>query len=136
MLGTLIFPALGAIMSRHADEAEQGLVQGALHGTQSLAQAAGLLFFPALFSHSGALAFGLGGCLNLAALAVAMTIPRAQRRSQRCYTTLPLQSVGGAEGSDSEAEATSLLLPVRRSGTGSISESVNEGRRSDKRQAS
>jgi hypothetical protein len=64
MVGTLLFPALSALMSAHCTPAEQGGVQGALHGAQALAQGAGLLLFPALYrvgSLGGALAFATGG---------------------------------------------------------------------------
>ena len=50
MLGTLIFPAISALMSHIAGEDEQGNIQGALHGAQSLAQAFGLLAFPRIYS--------------------------------------------------------------------------------------
>ena len=99
-------------MSRHADTEEQGVVQGALHGAQSLAQSFGLLLIPALYSWQqpssheatpvantvqnaneeaeatkgggGALAFVVGGGLNFVALCVAS---RLHRRAY-CMTEL------------------------------------------------
>ena len=68
MLGTLIFPAISALMSHVAAVNEQGNVQGALHGAQSLAQAFGLLLFPHIYSSaSGVVAFVVGGVLNACA---------------------------------------------------------------------
>ena len=72
MLGTLIFPSLSALMSQAADEKEQGNIQGALHAAQALAQAAGLLCFPRIYSRWGGEAtFAVGGAVNAAAAALA-----------------------------------------------------------------
>ena len=71
MLGTLIFPSVSALMSQFAGAEEQGNVQGALHGAQSLAQAFGLLVFPRIYSNdSGVAAFAVGGAVNACAAAL------------------------------------------------------------------
>jgi MFS family permease len=95
--GTLIFPALSALMSHSASVDEQGNVQGALHGAQSLAQAFGLLVFPWIYSNaSGAAAFVAGGCLNACAAAlVAWRLWRVEKQPRGCGnesddTLLPL----------------------------------------------
>ena len=80
MLGTLIFPAISALMSHIAGADEQGNVQGALHGAQSLAQAFGLLVFPRIYSRaSGVVAFVVGGVLNACAACLVAWLCRTHR---------------------------------------------------------
>lgn len=93
MLGTLIFPAISALMSHIAGADEQGNVQGALHGAQSLAQAFGLLVFPRIYSNaSGVVAFVVGGILNMCAVCLASWFCRTHQHGKPCTDSalLPL----------------------------------------------
>lgn len=53
-MSSLVFPAISSMESRNSDKDEQGLVQGALFGAQSLAQALGGLVFPTVYAAVGA----------------------------------------------------------------------------------
>ena len=89
MLGTLIFPSISALMSQFAGADEQGNVQGALHGAQSLAQAFGLLVFPRVYSNaSGVAAFVVGGGVNACAAALVAYLWKTRQPSNADEETL------------------------------------------------
>jgi len=83
-VSVLSFPAVSAMESRNSADDEQGLVQGALFGAQSLAQAGGNLLFPVLYecfftdcspTVGGRIAYIAGTALQTGALLVALLLP-------------------------------------------------------------
>ena len=97
MLGTFIFPAISALMSHIAPVDEQGNVQGALHGAQSLAQAFGLLLFPRIYSSaSGVVAFVVGGVLNACAACLVARLWRTHE-VMKPHTDTALLPLNGKE---------------------------------------
>mmetsp|Transcript_97 Transcript_97/g.177 ORF Transcript_97/g.177 Transcript_97/m.177 type:complete len:560 (-) Transcript_97:1072-2751(-) len=74
----LYFPAVGAIKSNHADETEQGRVQGALFASSSLAAAIGPVSFRLVENNSempGAM-FLFGAALLLVGFGFALVLPK------------------------------------------------------------
>ena len=96
-------------MSSGAGPAEQGNVQGALHGAQSLSQAAGLLIFPKIYRASGVAAFIVGGFVNAAAaVLVAVLWWRVGRDGSRSG----LGGGGGGGFGSSRRNSEEALLPI------------------------
>lgn len=79
-LSTLVFPATSALFSRNSGEDEQGLVQGALFGAQSLAQAIGGILFVSLYNlpvdtGQAAIAYAAASLFQIVALIATVCLP-------------------------------------------------------------
>ena len=80
-LSTLVFPATSSLFSRNSGEDEQGLVQGALFGAQSLAQAIGGLLFVSLYNlpvarGQAAIAYAAAAVFQIVALIATICLPK------------------------------------------------------------
>lgn len=80
-LSTLVFPATSSLFSRNSGEDEQGLVQGALFGAQSLAQAVGGLLFVSLYNlpvdrGQAAIAYAAAAVFQIVALVATVCLPK------------------------------------------------------------
>lgn len=80
-LSTLVFPATSSLFSRNSGEDEQGLVQGALFGAQSLAQAIGGLLFVSLYNipidtGQAAIAYAAAVGFQIIALIATVCLPK------------------------------------------------------------
>merc|ERR1711998_725970 len=80
--GLLTFPSISAIKANLVSEAEQGKLQGALSGAQSLGGSFGPLLFSAVYkatTHSSGVAHGsawfVGAGVTLLALAISLILP-------------------------------------------------------------
>lgn len=84
-LSTLVFPATSSLFSRNSGEDEQGLVQGALFGAQSLAQALGGLLFVSLYnlpvdSGQAAIAYAAAALFQIIALVATVCLPKDENK--------------------------------------------------------
>eukprot|EP01043_Picozoa_sp_COSAG02_P046993 COSAG02_NODE_4457_length_5339_cov_2.185079_2_plen_232_part_01 len=80
-LSTLVFPATSALFSRNSGEDEQGLVQGALFGAQSLAQALGGILFVSLYNlpvdtGQAAIPYAAAALFQIVALIATVCLPK------------------------------------------------------------
>ena len=106
-LGSLTFPSVSAIKSLNCDDHEQGTVQGALAGVQSMSGVVGPLVFGSLLSvgqdyNVPQIPYYLGCLLVLLALAAAATLPGG-----RDTGVAPV-----ADGDDGSGDAASALASV------------------------
>jgi DHA1 family tetracycline resistance protein-like MFS transporter len=84
-LSTLVFPATSSLFSRNSGEDEQGLVQGALFGAQSLAQAVGGLLFVSLYNlpvdnGQAAIAYAAAAAFQVVALVATVCLPKDAKK--------------------------------------------------------
>lgn len=90
-LSTLVFPATSSMLSRNSGEDEQGLVQGALFGAQSLAQAVGGVMFVSLYNlpienGQAAVTYSAAAAFQIIALIATCCLPKTGDTDGK-YTT-------------------------------------------------